>query len=106
MTILEFLVLTLATWRISSILVEEDGPFEVFDKLRHKLGVRYDEHSYPYGENELAKTLTCIWCVSPWVGLCWMLFWLAWPQVAFYVALPLALTAGLVIHGRGVRYRK
>ena len=106
MTLVEFLVLALATWRVSSMLVEEDGPFECLEKLRHWLGVRYDEQSYAYGENELAKMLTCIWCVAPFVGLFWAIFWLALPKAAFVAALPFALTVGLVIHGRGIRYRK
>ena len=58
------LILTLATWRIASLLAIEDGPDQIFARLRHWAGVRYDQHNQPYGENELAKGLLCLWCNS------------------------------------------
>lgn len=108
MSIIEFVVLSLATWRLSSLLIEEEGPFEILEKLRHRLGVRWDETStHVHGQNELATTLTCLWCTSLWAALAWAIFWLLAPRIAFVVALPLALTAlPAVLHGRGVRYRK
>jgi len=105
--LVKFLVLALATWRISSLVSEEDGPWAVLAKLRHVLGVRYDEHNWPYGENEIAETLICMWCVTPWIGLIWALFYLLVPDVAFYVAMPFALSAAaILINARGVRFRK
>jgi hypothetical protein len=107
MSVVEFTALALATWRVSVALVEEDGPFEVLAKLRERAGVRYDEESWPYGENALAKMLTCLWCLSPWVGTLWLAFWLAAPGLAFCAALPFAWSAvAVIVHGRGVRYRR
>ena len=51
------------------MLVNEEGPFEIFSKLRWKLGVRYDEHSNQYGETFSGKMFSCVWCVSIWVAL-------------------------------------
>ena len=59
-------ILALATWRLSSLLVREDGPFDVFGKFRSAVGVKYDEHSRPYGTNPVAEALTCLWCTSIW----------------------------------------
>jgi hypothetical protein len=59
----------LATWRLASLLVDEDGPFEVFAKLRDFVGVQYDAYSQPRGTNEVSKALTCIWCTSVWTAL-------------------------------------
>lgn len=67
------LLVILAVWRLSSLFVHEDGPLEIFARLRDKIGVRYDEQSRPYGSNELAKVFTCVWCVSVWIGLLWAL---------------------------------
>lgn len=107
MTLVEFLVLGLATWRTSSLLAEESWPWDVGDKLRRAIGVRYDEESFPYGKNELARQVMCVWCITPWVGLVWTVAWLLWPRVTFVVALPLALsTVAVVMNARGVRSRR
>jgi hypothetical protein len=53
--ITELLILGLATWRVSSLLAEEEGPRGVLERMRYKIGVRYDEESYAYGTNELAR---------------------------------------------------
>lgn len=52
MKFLDLLVLALATWRISNILVKEDGPFRVFERARARLRGRPN----------------CIYCVSVWVA--------------------------------------
>jgi hypothetical protein len=64
-----FILLALATWRVTSLFVSEAGPFEVFAKLRHKIGVRYDERSIPYGTNVVANAFSCIWCLSFWTSI-------------------------------------
>jgi len=93
--VLEIVVLSLATWRLTSLLVWEDGPFEVFAKLRYFLGVRYDETSQPYGTNWFAKGVVCPACASVWFGTAWGVAYLIWPQV-WWVALPFALSAGAI----------
>jgi len=106
-TLTEFVVYALATWRVASLLSEEDGPWAVFEKMRHLLGVRLDEQSWPEGKNQVAEALICIWCLTPWVGLAWALFVLVWPPVAFWCALPFALSAAaIIVNARGVRFRK
>ena len=61
----------LATWRLTSLLsnTNELGPYEVLQKIRHMLGVRWDKNSEPYGKTEVAKGLICFWCCSVWVGV-------------------------------------
>ena len=63
-----FVVLALAVWRLSSLLAREEGPFCIFDKIRLRLGVRYDQNSEAYGTNNISKGLICVWCNSIWVG--------------------------------------
>lgn len=65
---LDFLIDALATWRLTSLLHREEGPFSVFDELRDKIGVKYDVNNMPYGENEVAKAFSCMWCLSVWIS--------------------------------------
>lgn len=97
MALCEFLVFGLATWRVASLLVEEDGPWDLLGRLRYRLGVRYDEESQPYGTNVLAKALTCVWCLSLWVGIAWSVLWLCAGQHALWAALPFAFSAVAVV---------
>lgn len=64
-----FVLLSLATWRVTSLFVNEAGPFEVFAKLRHKIGVRYNERSLPYGTNVVANAFLCVWCLGFWISI-------------------------------------
>lgn len=88
---LEFVVLALATWRLTSLLVWEDGPFEVFAKLRHRLGVRYSESNTAYGMNWFAKGVICPACASVWFGMLWGIAYILY-QPTWLVALPFALS--------------
>lgn len=87
---MDYLILALATWRLTSLFVNEEGPFAVFDKLRCGIGV-YDDDP-----NWLAKGLSCMWCASVWFGAGWALAYFVWKDVV-WVALPLALSAGAII---------
>lgn len=92
MTLVEFLVLALATWRFSSLLVNEPGPFHVFSRLRYVAGVREDEDGDPVATNELAKIFTCVWCASVWVGFAIVGLWYFAPEPLFIFCLPFALS--------------
>lgn len=97
----------LATWRMASLLAEEDGPWGILEWLRVKMGMKFDAMSQPYGATEIAKTILCIWCSTPWIGAAWAAFWLAAPRAAFALAMPFALSAvALIVNGRGIRFRK
>lgn len=65
---LDFLIDALATWRLTSLFHREDGPFAIFDHIRNGINVQYNQHNQPYGDNEVAKAFSCMWCLSVWVG--------------------------------------
>jgi hypothetical protein len=65
---LRFLMLTLAVWRVTSLLHREDGPWYIFAQLRKFIGVYYDEFSRLQGRNVVARALTCFWCSSVYVA--------------------------------------
>ena len=97
LTILQFLILALATWRVSYMLVNEDGPYAIVARLRQLLGVRYDEYSHAYGLSMPGKLLTCVYCTSVWVGIAYVIIYLVNSFMATVVALPLALSAVAII---------
>jgi hypothetical protein len=100
------LILGLATWRISSMIVQEAGPFHIFTKLREKTGIIHDpdEEILQIPDRFFAGIFSCVWCCSIYLGIFWTVAWLLWPGMV-YLALPFALSAlailANVISGRG-----
>lgn len=113
-------ILALATWRLSSLVATEDGPFDMFLKLRLAVGMRYSHRSDPYfpiwedvssstefkssSERDVAyiwwsfgKGLCCPWCTSVWFGLLMTVFYLLWPDGAVALSLPLSLSAAAIV---------
>jgi len=92
-----FILIALAVWRISSLVAHEDGPYEVFEKFRHLVGVEYDEESKPYGRNQFAKGLTCIWCNSIWFGVIVTIAYARFPEATVLFCIPFALSTVAII---------
>ncbi len=95
--ILEFLIIALGIWRLSSLLADEDGPFAIFERLRHIIGVRYDERSRRYGTNELAKMVMCLWCNSIWLGIVATALYYWQPSLTLLICFPFAISAFAII---------
>lgn len=95
-----YLILTLATWRITSLLVNEYGPFNLLERMRYRLGVRYDESLQRIGMNVVAEAFTCMWCLSVWVGLVLSIALYAMPVLSVWLLLPFALSAGAIVIDR------
>ena len=53
-----FLLCMLAVWRISHLLAQEDGPFDVVFRLRRKVGQGF-----------FGALLDCFLCLSLWIAL-------------------------------------
>lgn len=87
------LLMSLATWRLASLLAHEDGPFDLFPRLRRWAGVQVDAIGQVYPTNTFAKGLLCVWCNSIWVGVGMVVAFYIVPIVAFWLVLPLALSA-------------
>lgn len=95
---LEFLILSLATFRIAYFLVEESGPWHVAEKLRELAGLRANENGWtdPNG-GFWAQLLSCIYCTSVWVALLLTLLYLVSSGIAFMVALPFAFSTVAIL---------
>lgn len=96
LNITQLVVLSLATWRITNLLVHEDGPGDIFVKLRSFIGVRFDEHSNRYGTNMVAQAFTCVWCLSIWIAAI-MTLSINHVYLHIYVLHLLAISAGSIL---------
>lgn len=92
MGLMDFLVLGLATWRLTSLLVKEDGPWDLFARFRSWAGVKFDARSEPYAATFLGSLLTCVWCTSVWVGSFLTLSWMLAPLITRFLSMPFALS--------------
>lgn len=54
---LKFLLAALATWRVTHLLANEDGPAEIVARFRARLG-----------QSVLGKLLDCFYCLSMWIA--------------------------------------
>jgi hypothetical protein len=75
--LLRFVLAVLATWRVTHLLANEDGPADIIVRLRGRLG-----------DGLLGSLMDCFNCVSLWIAapaafvvssdpLMWVLSWLA-----------------------------
>lgn len=93
-----FFVLALAVWRISNMLVNEDGPWMIFEHLRLRAGLLPPEYpdspreTDPPGEMP-GSLLSCLWCMSVWVAGLFILLCALHYNLAFWAAMPFALSA-------------
>lgn len=99
---LELIILGLATWRISYMLVGEQGPYNIFEKLRHKVGVEYLDDGTPYIRNTWGELFTCMWCMSIWIGA--ILFIVDALTGGAWVGIPFALSAFAIITHEGITW--
>lgn len=83
-------VAALATWRVAAALYYENGPGNVWLKLR----VWAQSHS-PF----LQGQISCFWCVTVWAGL------LVWPLYVWvpWLLVPLALSGAAMLLSYGGR---
>ena len=89
MTLLHFIILSLATWRLSSLLVNEDGPNKVLHSFREQV-------------SDWTGLLDCVWCCSVWTGLILVIAYFFYPVITFWVMLPFALSGAAIMADKWV----
>ncbi len=95
LTIIDFLLLTLATWRITRLFV-----YDTITKFFReqfwdlvKVGKSFELEKPKFGPRRtLADLLSCPWCVSTWAAASLIFFYLLTPYAVFPVLI-LALSA-------------
>jgi hypothetical protein len=65
LTIISFIIFCLAVWRLSSLFANEDGPFNVFKKLR-SIALFLQSNTKFFKAFKLHDGLECEWCNSLW----------------------------------------
>jgi hypothetical protein len=99
---MDFLILVLATFRISSLVADEDGPLGVLEYLRELAGIKRDERGSTYGTNNFAVGVICLWCNSLWIGILLTILYLWFGQMFIFICWPLALSAVTMVISRYV----
>jgi hypothetical protein len=82
---LRFGVAALATWRVTNLLVREDGPAEAVARLRERLG-----------PSQLGAMMDCFKCCSIWVAIPFAFFAARKAQDRAVTALALSASACLL----------
>ncbi len=90
MTLNIFFYLSLAAWRLASLIANEDGPWLKFKRVRQRAECRCKTYKF-CNELGLYELFSCEWCNSIWIGAGLTLLYLWVRTSILYVALPLAL---------------
>ena len=90
--ILYLIIAIPASWRLTSLIQIEDGPWNIFRKFRRIIGVKEDDDE----ANFITKLFACVDCFSVWIGalFCALYFaplWLVGPPIMI-----LNLSAGII----------
>jgi len=84
MNAFELIILILATWRVSHLLVYEDGFLNLADYTRRLANLT----------THTGELFACVYCLSVWVGIVFALIWYAGGLVFL---IPLALSGGAIL---------
>lgn len=101
---IEIIIFGLATWRIASLLVNEEGPYNIFEKIRVWSGIRHglDGEIELVPPNLTAGILSCVWCCSIWSAFGLWVFHAIFPETATWFATALSLSAIAIIFDKFV----
>lgn len=96
----------MALWRVVSLLSNEEGPANIFIRLRAKMGVVHDDTGRKLTTNGtyLAELVYCPWCLSVVLALPYAVVWGLVPDVALWTSLPFALSAGALVLENTIGY--
>lgn len=91
-----FFLLSLAAWRLASLVANEDGPWLIFERLRQRAENWCKRYKF-CSELGLYELVSCEWCNSIWIGagLTVLYFWMG--ESILYLALPLALSTVAIV---------
>lgn len=96
--ILYLALAALAVWRVAVMVVEEDGPWEMFARLRERAGiVTFPDGTVDRPATLAAGVLSCVRCASVWLSVPATVA--TWPgdDWQLWVLTPLALSGFAVL---------
>jgi hypothetical protein len=96
---LELLILILALWRMSCLLIMERGFGDIFLILREAIGIKHTDDGRP---NEIPDTnwgrlFSCTWCMSMFLAIPLSLLVYLFRDVMIWISLPFAVSAGAIM---------
>ncbi len=91
-----FFFLSLAAWRLASLIANEDGPWMVFKRLRQHAEQWCKRYRF-CNELGLYDLFACEWCNSIWIGAGLTLLYIWMGEAILYLALPLALSTVVIV---------
>jgi Protein of unknown function (DUF1360) len=96
MSFTTFFYVSLAAWRLASLISNEDGPWMVFRRLRERAELWCKKYRFcrEFGIYEL---FSCEWCNSIWIGAGLTVLYLWIGEAILYLALPFALSTVVII---------
>lgn len=80
----ELALLALAAWRVFQLLSDD----EILERPRKWALDRLSDYWDTF--------LVCPYCAGFWIGVLWWLAWLVWPYETLVVAVPWAISAGVI----------
>lgn len=93
---LTLLILAVAIWYWTILLVEEDGPKNIFLKLRTWAGIAFEFDGGWSSDRFLGRVLLCKLCTSFWLSVVAYILWLLVGNEIVYLAAPFTL-AGVAL---------
>ena len=84
----------------------ESGPWHIFEKFRERIGIKHDGNTglpIQWPDKLIANLITCVWCLSIWIGAFLVLIYQADPAVTRVVVAPFVDSAGAILFERLVR---
>jgi len=96
MSLTIFFYLSLAAWRLASLIANEDGPWMIFKRFRQRAEQWCNNYRF-CRELGLYELVTCEWCNSIWIGIIVTVLYLWIGETVLYIALPLALSTVAII---------
>jgi len=91
-----FFYLSLAAWRLASLIANEDGPWYMFKRLRQRAEDWCKRYKF-CRELGLYELVSCEWCNSIWIGTLLTLLYIWIGETILYIALPLALSTVVIV---------
>jgi hypothetical protein len=89
---IDLAIMGLATWRLTSIVVNEAGPFDIFLRLRSMVGIEHDPDGKSLPSEGFWGLLSCVWCMSVWIaGFVYLIWWLSPVPVYIFAASTLCI---------------
>lgn len=86
---MNYIILALAVWRISSLLTNdsERGPWDLLTEFR-------------WWARQYSGAFECVWCMSIWIAIIVAVSYWTIPVYTTWFCLPFALSAGAIIVDR------